>query len=514
MSDFLEELVGGSNSRKKNERKEKACADFGFFCQTYLSDYFFTDAATYQKILYDVANTQSLSNNTITQLKPFVKEDYHSLLVPTEKLAGAMFIEPREHGKTVRWSFAYALWCVLTGKRRYILLIGASADSARENLSNIKIELEENDDIIEDFGDLKGKVWRDNRLELTNGTCIQSKGAGASMRGTRFHQYRPDLIILDDVLKDDAVDSVSQRNKTSRWLKRVVFNLGKESFIIWVNTVFHGDDPISRLCDEVRGGSLKRWIAVRLSCLCPDGSALWPEYWSVEELEEKRAQLGFSIFSTEYMNEPLSDEERIINPDWIKAHQYEAWEIPPFGDLGYYMGIDPATGVHDRTAFVPVAAHKKTGIIYVLTPSAKKCSETETVKQSIFLHRVYRFIAIGWENVVFSGIYGKFVQKEAAREKVYLPIKLLTVGRMSKEARLRSISTLIETGIIWLPKKGAENLIDELTEFPKGAFDDLCDALWLAVQAIEKGDKKAVVSNNFTLKSAAKSVINKVRGFQ
>ena len=156
-----------------------------------------------------------------------------------------MFIEPREHGKTVRWAFAYVLWCVLTGRARYVLLIGASGDSAKENLGNIKTEIEENERILEDFGSLQGDSWTNARLEFANGTCIQAKGSGASMRGTRFRQYRPDLIVIDDVLKDDAINSPTQRNKIHRWLKRVVFNLGKTAFIIWVNTIFHNDDPIS-----------------------------------------------------------------------------------------------------------------------------------------------------------------------------------------------------------------------------------------------------------------------------
>ncbi|MDR0302368.1 MAG: hypothetical protein LBI04_08685, partial [Treponema sp.] len=378
MSELLSELVGNERyavekSKEKKNRVERAKKDFGFFCQYYLSDYFFTDSAAYQKILYDVADTRSLSEDTANSLKPFINERYHSLLKPTEKLAGAMFIEPREHGKTVRWSFAYVLWSIISGKNRYALLVGASAPAARENLINIKIELEENELILEDFGDIKGDIWRDDRIELKiapkKEACIQAKGSGASMRGTRFRQYRPDLIILDDVLKDDAVDSPSQRDKISRWLKRVVFNLGKSAFIIWVNTIFHSDDPISRLIEEVEAGTLKRWIAVRLSCLRPDGSPLWPEYWSAEALEEKREQLGFDSFSTEWGNEPLSDEQRIIQKSWIKAHEYH--ELPPANELRFFCGVAPAAGKHDRTAEIPIAAHRTTGIIYVLVPWAK-----------------------------------------------------------------------------------------------------------------------------------------------
>jgi predicted phage terminase large subunit-like protein len=510
MSDFLSDLVGDDRSSlEQKKRVNRAREDFGFFCQYYLPDYFFTDPADYQKILYDVADTRSLSEDTSNRLKPFINERYHSLLRPTEKLVGAMFVEPREHGKTVRWSFAYVLWSIVTGKNRYALLIGASGDAARENLINIKIELEENELLLNDFMDLKGNVWRDDRIELKNDTCIQAKGSGASMRGTRFRQYRPDLIILDDVLKDDAVDSPSQRDKISRWLKRVVFNLGKTAFVIWVNTIFHSDDPISRLIAEVEVGTLKRWIAVRLSCLRPDGTPLWPEYWSAEALEEKREQLGFDSFSTEWMNEPLSDEQRIIQRSWIKNHEYR--ELPPANELRYFNGVDPATGKHDRTAEIPIAVHRKTGIIYVLLPWAKVCSETATVRQLIITHRLYGYELIAWEDVVFSGIYGNYVQKMAAEENVYLPIKKLS-NSLSKDAKARFLSPLIENGIIRFPADGAEDMINELVNFPKWKFDDQMDGLYLAVKVIPSGSGSPVVEQvKITANTAAQKIINMVR---
>jgi hypothetical protein len=513
MSGLLQELVGNDRaSLAKKKRTDRARSDFGFFCRQYLADYFFTDPAEYQSILYDVANTRSLSSQTADRLKPFIQEKYHSLLKPFERLAGAMFIEPREHGKTVRWSFAYVLWCIVTARQRYALLIGASGDSARENLINIKIELEENDNLLEDFGELKGAVWRDDRIELANGTCIQAKGSGASMRGTRFRQYRPDLIVLDDVLKDDAVESPSQRDKISRWLKRVVFNLGKTAFIIWVNTIFHSDDPISRLIDEVEAGTLKRWIAVRLSCYRPDDSPLWPEYWSAEALEEKRESLGFDSFSTEWMNEPLSDEQRIIQKAWIKAHEYR--ELPAREELRYFCGVDPATGKHDRTSEVPIAVHRRTGIIYVLPPWAKVCSETATVRQLMITHKLYGYELIGWEDVVFSGIYGNYVQKLAAEENVYLPIKKLANGSLSKEAKVRFLSPLIENGIIRFPAEGAGDMIDELTNFPKWKFDDQCDGLYLAVKVVPSGSGMPIITPvKTTAITAAQKIINMVRGW-
>lgn len=142
-----------------------------------------------------------MSGDTAGKLKNFVAEKYQPMLIPTEKLAGAMFVEPREHGKTVRWSFAYVLWRVLTGRAKYVLLIGASGDSARENLINIKTELEDNELIIEDFGlrpflrntamsrcQMKSGLFAGNGLKNTG---IQSFRSGANSGSTWGLTQRP-----------------------------------------------------------------------------------------------------------------------------------------------------------------------------------------------------------------------------------------------------------------------------------------------------------------------------------
>lgn len=504
---LISEIVEKEKSESQ-KRLKKAKNDFGFFCFYYLNDYFFEKAAEYQEVLYEVANSRAVSAEIAEKLKKFVAEKYQNLITIQKKLSGAMFIEPREHGKTVRWSFAYVLWCVLTGRSRYILLIGASGDAACENLNNIKIEIEENERIKEDYGELQGETWTNKRLEFKNSTCIQAKGAGASMRGTRFRQYRPDLIVLDDVLKDDAVNSPSQRNKIHKWLKRVVFNLGKGAFVIWVNTIFHNDDPISRLCRELENGDLVNWIAVRLSCLRQDGTPLWPEYWSIEDLNNKKKTIGISAFSTEYCNEPLADEERVICPEWINEHRYDA--LPPRNELRFFLGVDPATGTHDGTALVPIAVHKDTGIVYVLPCFSESCSEKKTLEQIILFNQAYNFALIGWEDVVFSGIFGNYIQKMGVENHIFLPILKIGTQGKSKEIRVRSYSMLIQNGFIRFPERGCSNIELQLTEFPLGAFDDLCDGLWLALQAAQKaGSGKVAMS---TVKRRAQTIANRIIG--
>ena len=57
-----------------------------------------------------------------------------------------------------------------------------------------------------------------------------------------------------------------------------------------------------------------------------------------------------------------------------------------------------------------------------------------------------------------------------------------------KIARLNSVSDIIASGKVWVPRTPwAEELIDEIAEFPNGEHDDLVDATTLALMRFRQG---------------------------
>ena len=96
---------------------------------------------------------------------------------------------------------------------------------------------------------------------------------------------------------------------------------------------------------------------------------------------------------------------------------------------------------------------------------------------------------------------------------IELPITPIPVGNMPKPLRVRSFSMLIQNGFIRFPVKGTSKLEQQLEEFLLGAFDDYCDALWLAVKTAELGAQgiSAVKSLKKTIKTAADRIISRAR---
>jgi hypothetical protein len=52
----------------------------------------------------------------------------------------------------------------------------------------------------------------------------QAKGAGESMRGTKRGKDRPQLLVFDDILSDEILESEVQRKKLHTWFFSTVSN--------------------------------------------------------------------------------------------------------------------------------------------------------------------------------------------------------------------------------------------------------------------------------------------------
>ena len=505
MSGILTELVGEDSKEllEKKERLAKAENDFFYFCKTYLPHYFSAEPAPYHKTLIDIANTQSLTQKHIEEIKSLIKEQYHSYLIPSERIKAIVDIEPRGFSKSTRWALAFPLWRILFKKNNFICIFCATQDMANRALQSIKDELKGNEYIFDDFGAMEGGIWKSDFITLKNDTAIKGFGAGAAVRGVKFRQHRPDLIICDDILKDDAARTFNQRNKIYQWFLRAVMPLGQDVFTIIINTIFHSDDVPSRLLKRIASGELTNWIGLRFAAFTPVGTSLWPAYWTNEKLNTKKREIGSAAFSTEYMNEPLSDEERIFKPEWFTRYTHA-----DINSLRIYMGVDPSAGKHDEFAIF-ILGIAESGELYELDEWAQCCSVDTAVNKLIEKSVIYKPVLIGFEEVGFQSIYKKHIMESAANKGVYLPITGLSTRGVGKE-RILSLSPLIENGFFkW--KENHNKTIDQLVMYPKSEFDDLQDACYYAWEVSQNTASEAFAFKLQTVPARFKATLNRFR---
>ncbi len=230
------------------------------------------------------------------------------------------FALPRGSGKTTICEVA-VIWAVLTGRRRFVALVGASQDAADELLQSIKTELESNDLLAEDFPEVCYPIARlegiNNRCkgQLCEGLRTQIKWSGATIvlptvegseassaiicvrgitgriRGMKFTRsdgktVRPDLAIIDDPQTDESARSPSQTHKRIKMITGAIIGLagpGKKISAAMPCTVIEPDDLADQFLDRKRH---PEWNGKRCRLVYE-----WPKSEAAKKLWDEYAEI-------------------------------------------------------------------------------------------------------------------------------------------------------------------------------------------------------------------------------
>lgn len=134
---------------------------------------------------------------------------------------------PRGHAKSTFYSRILPLHGLLFGWSNLTVLFGNNDDAAKRLVTNIKNVIETNAAILQDFPNIKGTSWGNEKLQASNGATIMAFGVGSgSSRGVSIGQHRPSLIILDDIDDDKSVRSAVELANNKEWLDKNVMALG------------------------------------------------------------------------------------------------------------------------------------------------------------------------------------------------------------------------------------------------------------------------------------------------
>lgn len=231
----------------------------------------------------------------------------------------------------------------------YCIILGNTYAMAAKRLASIKREVDQNKALNIVFDDLKGPVWNEGQIQLSNGVVIQAFGARQSIRGAK-EETRPDFVIIDDLEDPDWVRTPDA---------------------IRENAIWFAADFLPALADPLRtpirmlGTPLSENCLLRQLALSPEWSrkqypvkylnekgewqATWPQKHPLEDID--RIENSFRSlnrhreFMQEYMLESESQEELVFKPEHFKYTS----KVPVWQPL--YAMIDPARTVKQTSAF-------------------------------------------------------------------------------------------------------------------------------------------------------------------
>lgn len=129
---------------------------------------------------------------------------------------------PRGTGKSAFGTLGPTCWVVAYKHKTYVLICSDIGSTAEKFIKDIKDNMIENSYIEQAFGKILDDKNRDficnaTQLEFTNKTFVEAISSTSPMRGRKYKNVRPDLIILDDYQSEDDCRTEEAREK--KWKK-------------------------------------------------------------------------------------------------------------------------------------------------------------------------------------------------------------------------------------------------------------------------------------------------------
>lgn len=394
----------------------------------------------------------------------------------------------------------------------FIAFVGDSAENGVKNFfRNIAAKIDSSP-FLQQFIKIKRKT--DNEMELVNseGKELNLKGYGANtnIRGVRYKNKRPDVVIVDDITTNDAMTSEAiQKTINDNFYKSIVPSLHPTRYKMFViGTPISERDIIHQLSQNSKWSVHKFPVCSKFPCTKEEFVGHWEDRFPYEAVKEKYEMLEEAgkaqDFYQEYMLEItdlstlLVDEEDVqwFDPTLLlkNKHQYN-----------FYISTDFATSTKKSADFstIGIWAIGSNSDWFLVDGQCKRQTMQENLEDLFRYVSKWKPLSVGIES---SGQQGGFLS--IIREMMMAKNIWFTLAKKpgSKEIGIRPIKDKVHrfvTGVqpkfkqnkIWLPRpeisKGqnpnlwalVEEMVHELGRFTLAggvsalAHDDAIDLL-------------------------------------
>ena len=403
----------------------------------------------------------------------------------------------RGSAKSTIITTSYPIWAILgEQQKKFVIILSQTRSQARQHMVNIKYELENNELLKNDLGPFKeiSDEWGLATLVFPKiNARISAASYEQSVRGLRHGQYRPDLIIGDDIEDLNSTRTRESRDKTHRWLTGEIIPSGdRNTRLVVVGNLLHEDSLLMRIKQDIEEGKLNG-LFKSYPLINEKGEILWKgKYESNDDIEIEKKQTGDDIaWQREYLLRIVPNEGQVIYPEWIQFYG----ELPKNKQVRYIaIGVDLAISKNDTADYTSMVTGSIYGygsdmMIYIHpNPVNNRMNFPETVMQIKSLTNIgdklpYFYI----EDVAYQKSLIEQLKYDGVKN-----VKGVKVHGQDKRMRLSMTANLIKSGKVLFPKQGAENLIQQLTGFGIEKHDDLADAFAnLVLKAVEENRHQA-----------------------
>jgi predicted phage terminase large subunit-like protein len=261
--------------------------------------------------------------------------------------------------------------------------------------------------------------------------------------------------------------------------------------IVIVMTRWAKRDLTGQIIDaSVKKEGSSEWEVIELPAIMPSGEPLWPEFWSLDELQRLKIELPISKWSAQYQQDPTSEEGALIKRDWWNVWEDE--KPPPCEAV--IIAMDTAFSKTERSDYSacvtfgvfnhPNGVGKPIPNLILLDAWKDKLEFPELKATTVQYHK-------NWQPDMF------IVEKKASGAPLIaelrnagVPVQEFTPTRATgdKIVRVNAITDIFASGVVWAPEdQFAIDVVEECAAFPSGDHDDYVDAVTMALMRFRQG---------------------------
>ena len=420
---------------------------------------------------------------------PFHREMFMLAGNPAHKTIVVM--GARNSAKSTILNTALSIWSLLGAPQKHFGIIASrTQQKSKQHFMNTRKELESNKMLRGDLGPFKTEEsqWGSSIVLTKYDAQLTFASAEQSLRGMRYKQYRPDLLIADDIEDNDSVRTFDGRNQTYDWLTQDAIPAGdlEQMRVVLLGTLLHEDSVMMRFKKDIEN-KIRDGVYREYPLIDATGNILWKgKYPDAAAVEAERLRVGSDkAWAQEFLLRIVSGHERVVHPEWI---QYCDSPAPTRANefRGTFIGIDPAISEDKRAACTAIVSIRVFGWgdntkIYILPyPVNERMGMygiVDKVKELVTEHMQVGVVKIYSEDVAFQKALIETLQRNEYLVEGVRP-------RGDKRERLSLISHQIKDGTIQFASRGNEELVMQIVNFGSEKFMDLVDALSMLVPEV------------------------------
>lgn len=414
----------------------------------------------------------------------------------------------RDHAKSVVTDVIAVIYLKQVKKMRNLLLVSHTEENATDLLTPLKLELETNLRLINDFGtQVNPGNWTDSKFVTMDGCSFRALGAGQSPRGARNQEARPDIIIVDDIDTEEVCRNSRRLDNLWEWVTGALLGCfsikGRKRFIVVGNRI--GKDCIieravsmsdfteqidilkKEALDKHQIKQLQKEIEKFPNKKHADFKILqetlkyaqqgykpnWEERFTLFDCVYMITKMGYRMSQREYFNNPIS-EGKVFKKAFM---QFKA--LPPMRGYKYLVAyLDPGfkkSETSDSKSLILVAMHK--GEFHIRKVFCGKATIEEMIEWGYAIDEyvkrnngTYKF---KMEEVFLQSLLYKDFAVAATKKQQPLPVSGDKRKKPDKDARIAAMEGYFERGSIYFDEEIKDDhhcqaLIEQLLNFEPG----------------------------------------------